>query len=114
MSAKTRTQTPRMACISAVRATSQILGESPKRGSPRRSCRQGSTGRKAKIRLRLQQAGEIRRKHGCVRAWFGKVGAGFPKRLCSTKKLSTIWKSANWFLEKITPPPKPGATRFNF
>src|SRR4029077_2277706 len=78
MSAKTRTQ--HIACSSAVRATSQILGESPKRGSPRRSCRQGSTGRKAKIRLRVQQAAEIRRKHGCVRASSGRVATGFPKR----------------------------------
>jgi hypothetical protein len=68
MSAKTRTQTLHIARISAVRATSQILGKSPKRGSPRRSCRQGSTGRKAKIRLRRQQAGKMRRKHGCVTA----------------------------------------------
>src|SRR5215470_3553957 len=52
MSAKTRSQTLHIACISTVRATSRILGKSPKRGSPRRSCRQGSTGRKAKIRLR--------------------------------------------------------------
>src|SRR5215469_7252092 len=51
MSRKTRTQTLHLAGISAVRATSQILGKSPKRRSPRRSCRQGSTGRKAKIRL---------------------------------------------------------------
>jgi len=41
-----------LAGITAGRAASQILGKSPKRGSPRRSCRQGSTGRKAKIRLR--------------------------------------------------------------
>jgi len=54
--------------FSAVRATSQILGESPKRGSPRRSYRQGSTGRKFKIRLRHQQVGEMWRKHGCMLA----------------------------------------------
>jgi hypothetical protein len=32
----------------------------------------------AKIRLRVQQAGEIRRKHGCARASSGKA-TGFPK-----------------------------------
>jgi hypothetical protein len=66
MSAKTRMQTLHMRAFLQYAPQSQILGGSPKRGSPRRSCQQGSTGRKAKIRLRAQQAGEMRRKHGCV------------------------------------------------
>jgi hypothetical protein len=41
----------------------------------------------AKIRLRVQQAGEIRRKHGCARASSGKVATGFPKDDAPPKKL---------------------------
>jgi hypothetical protein len=43
----------------ALHATSQILGESPKR-----SHRQDSTGREAKIRLRREANGKMRRNHG--------------------------------------------------
>jgi hypothetical protein len=47
----------------ALHITSQILGESPKR-----SHRQDSTGRMAKIRLPRQASGKMRRNHGCNRA----------------------------------------------
>jgi len=46
--------------FSAVRATSQILGESPKRGSPRRSYRQGSTAGSSKsdcVTSKLEKCG---------------------------------------------------------
>jgi hypothetical protein len=58
MSVKTRasSRTPRLTS----RATSQILGKSPKRLR-----RQDITGRKAKIRLRVKTNRQIRRKHGC-------------------------------------------------
>jgi hypothetical protein len=59
MSVKTRPQALHIACSAAIRATSQILGESPKR-----FCPHDNTGRMAKIRLRVQQARKIRRKHG--------------------------------------------------
>jgi hypothetical protein len=65
MPAKTRPAPLHNACIAATRATSQILGGSPKAISSAIQ-HSDSTGRMAKIRLHIQQASKMRRKHGCT------------------------------------------------
>jgi hypothetical protein len=59
MPEKTRNRDHTLRANAALHATSQI-GESPKR-----SRRQDSPGRKAKIRLPVKKNRQMRRKHGC-------------------------------------------------
>jgi hypothetical protein len=64
MSAKTRTQTLHIACTSAVRATSQILGEVRSGEVQGDLVGKAAPAGRPKSDCNDKQAGEIRRKHG--------------------------------------------------
>jgi hypothetical protein len=114
MSAKTRTQTPRMACISAVRATSQILGKvrsgevqgdlvgkAAPAGRPKSDCAYNKQEKYGASMAALEHDSE-------------KWEPVFRKDYAPPKNSARSGKVRTGFSKRSRLHQKPGTTRFNF